>query len=170
MSAGVQGEEPGARGPLLGSGVSIADGVSFGSHVVVHDGTVIGEGCTIEDHAVLGKRPRLARHSRAVGDVGPLHLAAGVSIGTGTVVFAGASIAAGAIVGDQAFVRERASIGERSVIGRGSAVDNDVSVGAGPMDVPVTTSVRGFVVVLSGLVTVTLMVPAVATLDASTVP
>src|ERR1035437_9963838 len=45
---------------------------------------------------------------------------------------------------------------------------NDVSVGAGPMDVPVTTSVRGFVVVLSGLVTVTLMVPAVATLDAST--
>ncbi|HEY4895735.1 MAG TPA: acyltransferase [Solirubrobacteraceae bacterium] len=130
MSAGVQDNPPGARGPLLGSGVSIADGVSFGSHVVVHDGTVIGEGCTIEDHAVLGKRPRLARHSRAVGDVGPLHLAAGVSIGTGTVVFAGASIAAGAIVGDQAFVRERASIGERSVIGRGSAVDNDVSVGA----------------------------------------
>jgi acetyltransferase-like isoleucine patch superfamily enzyme len=104
--------------------------VSFGAYVVVHDGTVIGDGCSIEDHAVLGKRPRLARHSSARGEVVGLELAERVSVGTGAVVFAGASIGVEAIIGDQSFVRERASIGARSVIGRGSVVDNDVRVGA----------------------------------------
>jgi len=110
--------------------VRLGEGVSFGAHVVVHAGTVIGDGCSVEDHAVLGKRPRLARHSSAGGEVGALRLDAGVSVGAGAVVFAGASIGAQAIVGDQAFVRERSSIGERSVIGRGSVVDNDVRIGA----------------------------------------
>ena len=119
-----------ARGPLLGEGVVVGEGVSFGAYVVVHAGTVIGDGCAIEDHAVLGKRPRLARHSGARGELRALELAARVSVGTGTVVFAGASIGPEAIVGDQAFVRERAWIGEGSVIGRGSVVDNDVVVGA----------------------------------------
>ncbi len=119
-----------ARGPLLGEGVVVGEGVSFGAYVVVHAGTVIGEGCAIEDHAVLGKRPRLARHSGAQGEVQALELAARVSVGAGTVVFAGASIGPEAILGDQAFVRERTWIGEGSVIGRGSVVDNDVVVGA----------------------------------------
>jgi acetyltransferase-like isoleucine patch superfamily enzyme len=104
--------------------------VSFGAYVVVHAGTVIGEGCAIEDHAVLGKRPRLARHSGARGEVAALELGAGVSVGAGAVVFAGASVAPGVILGDQTFVRERAVIGEGSVIGRGSVVDNDVRIGA----------------------------------------
>lgn len=107
----------------------MGEGVAFGAYVVVHEGTVIGEGCAIEDHAVLGKRPRLARHSGARGEVGALELGARVSVGTGAVVFAGASIGAEAILGDQSFVRERTSIGERSVIGRGSVVDNDVQIG-----------------------------------------
>lgn len=107
----------------------LGDGVSFGAYVVVHAGTVIGDGCAIEDHAVLGKRPRLARHSGARGEVGALELGAEVSVGTGAVVFAGAGIGSEATLGDQTFVRERSSIGERSVIGRGSVVDNDVVVG-----------------------------------------
>ncbi len=119
-----------APGPLLGSGVRVGADVSFGAYVVVHDGTVIGEGCAIEDHAVLGKRPRLAGHSLAHGDVGALELGAGAAVGTGAVVFAGARVGAGTILGDQCFVRERALIGERAVIGRGSVVDNDVRVGA----------------------------------------
>ena len=98
--------------------------------MVVHDGTVIGDGCEIADHAVLGKRPMLARHSSARGEVGDLVLGAGVSVGTGAVVFAGSSVGEGAILGDQSFVRERSSIGQGSVIGRGSAIDNDVIVGA----------------------------------------
>jgi acetyltransferase-like isoleucine patch superfamily enzyme len=116
--------------PLLGEGVRVGESVRFGSYVVVHDSTVIGERCAIEDHAVLGKRPRLARHSKAKGEVGPLVLGADVSVGAGAIVFAGASVGAGAILGDQSYIRERASIGEGSVIGRGSVVDNDVVVGA----------------------------------------
>ena len=45
-----------------------------------------------------------------------------------------------------------------------------VSVGAGPMAVPVTVKASVLVVVLSGLVTPTLIVPAVATDDAAMVP
>ena len=129
MSSGAA-SGPSAAGPLLGDGVRVGEGVSFGAYVVVHAGTVIGDGCSVEDHAVLGKRPRLASHSSAGGEVGALALGAGVSVGTGAVVFAGASIGAQAIIGDQAFVRERCSIGERSVVGRGSVVDNDVRIGA----------------------------------------
>jgi acetyltransferase-like isoleucine patch superfamily enzyme len=116
--------------PLLGEGVSIGPDVSFGAYVVVHDGTSIGAGCAIEDHAVLGKRPRLASHSSARGEVTTLSIGERASIGAGAVVFAGASVGEDAIVGDQAFVRERSSIGAGTVIGRGSAVDNDVRVGA----------------------------------------
>jgi acetyltransferase-like isoleucine patch superfamily enzyme len=119
-----------APAPLLGERVQVGEGVHFGAYVVVHDGTVIGDGCSIEDHAVLGKRPRLARHSQAQGEVGALELRAGVSVGTGAVVFAGSSVGAQTILGDQCFVRERSSIGEGSVIGRGSVVDNDVRIGA----------------------------------------
>jgi acetyltransferase-like isoleucine patch superfamily enzyme len=121
---------PQAPGPLLGEGVTVGEDVSFGAYVVVHAGTLIGDGCAVEDHAVLGKRPRLARHSGARGEVGPLELGARVSVGAGAVVFAGASVGPGVILGDQTFVRERACIGEGSVIGRGSVVDNDVVLGA----------------------------------------
>jgi acetyltransferase-like isoleucine patch superfamily enzyme len=118
-----------APGLIVGDGVRIGEGVSFGAYVVVHPGTVIGDGCSIEDHAVLGKRPRLAPHSRAEGEVGTLELQPGVKVGAGAVVFAGASIGSHAIVGDQSFVRERSTIGAGSVIGRGSVVDNDVQLG-----------------------------------------
>jgi UDP-2-acetamido-3-amino-2,3-dideoxy-glucuronate N-acetyltransferase len=119
-----------AGGPLLGPGVVLGVGVSFGSYVVVHEGTVIGDGCSIEDHVVLGKRPRLARHSEARGEVRALELGARVSVGAGAVVFAGASVGPDAILGDQTYLRERAWVGEGSVIGRGSVVDNDVVIGA----------------------------------------
>jgi UDP-3-O-[3-hydroxymyristoyl] glucosamine N-acyltransferase len=130
----VSAEEPAvdrrAHGLVLGDGAQVGAEVFFGAYVVVHDGTLIGDGCAIEDHAVLGKRPRLAHHSSAQGEVGALRLAARVRGGTGAVVVAGSSVGAETILGDQSFVRERASIGERSVIGRGSVVDNDVEVGA----------------------------------------
>lgn len=118
-----------APGLVLADGVQLGEGVLFGAHVVVHAGTVIGDGVRIEDHAVLGKRPRLAPGSRAHGDVGPLRLGAGASVGAGAVLFAGATIGRETIVGDQAFVRERATVGDGALIGRGSAVDNDASVG-----------------------------------------
>jgi len=119
-----------APGLVVGDGVRIGEGVSFGAYVVVHAGTIIGDGCAIEDHAVLGKRPRLASHSRSLGDVGDLELAEGVKVGAGAVVFAGARVGAETIIGDQSFVRERSWIGGGSVVGRGSVVDNDVELGA----------------------------------------
>jgi UDP-2-acetamido-3-amino-2,3-dideoxy-glucuronate N-acetyltransferase len=118
-----------SRQPLLGERVEVGERVSFGAYVVVHDDTIIGDGCSVEDHVVLGKRPRLARHSSAVGDVQPLVLGPRVSVGSGAVVFAGARIATDVILGDQTFVRERTSIGQGSVVGRGSVVDNDVQIG-----------------------------------------
>jgi UDP-2-acetamido-3-amino-2,3-dideoxy-glucuronate N-acetyltransferase len=127
---GAGGRPPDTGGPLLGADVRVGEGVRFGAYVVVHDGTIIGDECSIEDHAVLGKRPRLAAHSSAAGQVGALELGARASVGTGAVVFAGTSVGAHVILGDQSFVRERTSIGERSGIGRGSVVDNDVLIGA----------------------------------------
>ena len=129
MSPDRSSTDQGASSPVLGDGVQVGEDVFFGAYVVVHDGTVIGDGCSIEDHAVLGKRPRLARHSSARGDVGPLRLGARVTVCTGAVVFAGASVGDEAILGDQSYVRERASIGAGSVVGRGSVVDNDVELG-----------------------------------------
>lgn len=116
--------------PLLGEGVKVGDGVVFGAYVVVHDETVIGERCAIGDHVVLGKRPRLAAHSSARGEVGALVLGDRVTVGAGAIVFAGASVGDGSILGDQSFVRERAQIGAGTVVGRGSAIDNDVVLGA----------------------------------------
>jgi acetyltransferase-like isoleucine patch superfamily enzyme len=115
---------------MLGENVAIGQDVAFGAYVVVHDRSVIGEGAVIEDHAVLGKRPRLAGHSSARGEVGRLVLGARVTVCTGAIVFAGATVGEKAILGDQCFVRERSSVGPDSVVGRGSVVDNDVSIGA----------------------------------------
>ncbi len=130
MSEGATAGGAHAGEPLLGPRVVVGHGVSFGAYVVVHEGTVIGDGCAVEDHVVLGKRPRLARHSGAGGEVRALELGARVSVGAGAVVFAGASVGPDTIIGDQAYLRERAWVGEGSVIGRGSVVDNDVVVGA----------------------------------------
>lgn len=121
--------EPRMPAPVLGTGVQVGENVSFGAYVVVHDGTIIGDGCTIGDHAVVGKRPQLAPHSSAAGEVGVLELGAGAIVGTGAVVFAGTTVGERAIIGDQSFVRERSTIGARSVVGRGSVVDNDVHIG-----------------------------------------
>lgn len=129
MSASATGDG-GAGAALLGDGVQVGEGVVFGAYVVVHDGTLIGEWCAIADHAVLGKLPRLARHSRARGELGALRLGARVSVGTGAIVFAGASIGEEVSLGDQSYVRERSVIGERSLLGRASVVDNDVVLGA----------------------------------------
>jgi len=111
-------------------GVRIGGDVRFGAHVVVHEGTTIGAGCLIEDGAVVGKRPRLAAHSSAAGEVGDLVIEEGVTVCAGAVLYAGSRIGGRAIVGDGASVRERSVIGEATVVGRGSAVDHDVVVGA----------------------------------------
>ncbi len=103
----------------------------LGVNVTIHDETSIGDGCVIEDGAVVGKRPRLSRHSTTPrsGQRGAA-IAAGVSIGTHSVIFAGATIEADVVIGDQCFIRERTRLGPSCVIGRGSVVEPDVTIGA----------------------------------------
>jgi acetyltransferase-like isoleucine patch superfamily enzyme len=116
---------------VIDGSARIGSGTEIGHHVVVLAGTEIGERCLVEPGALLGKRPRLRPGSSAAGAVGPLVIAAGVTVCAGAIVYAGASIGEDAIIGDQAQVRERARIGSGSVVGRGSTVDFDVRVGAG---------------------------------------
>jgi len=123
--------DPRAPGLHVGDEVAIGDGVVLGVNVTIHDETSIGDGCVIEDGAVVGKRPRLSRYSTTPRS--GLHgaaIAAGVSIGTHTVVFAGATIESDVVIGDQCFIRERTRLGMGCVIGRGSVVEPDVSIGA----------------------------------------
>ena len=124
-------EPAAAPGLVLSPTASVGERVIFGAHVVVHDGVVIGDDCTIGDGAVLGKTPRLGKRSTAArGDLPPLVLGDGVTIGAQAIVFAGSQIGDGSIVGDQAFVRERTTIGPDTVVGRATGVDNDVTIGA----------------------------------------
>lgn len=120
-----------APGLLLGDGVTLPDSAWIGGNVVIHDGTVIGEGARIQDGAVLGKPLALGPASTARrGDLPPLEVGDGATVGANAVVLAGARIGASAVVADRAHVRERALVGERSVVGSGTAVDNDVTIGA----------------------------------------
>jgi acetyltransferase-like isoleucine patch superfamily enzyme len=123
--------DPRAPGLHVGDDVTIGEGVVLGVNVTIHDGTSVGEGCVIEDGAVVGKRPRLSRHSTSPRrGLQGADLAAGVSIGTLSVVFAGAVIEAGVVVGDQCFIRERTRLGAGCAIGRGTVIEPDVAIGA----------------------------------------
>jgi acetyltransferase-like isoleucine patch superfamily enzyme len=120
-----------APGLLLGDGVRLPDSTWIGGNVVIHDGTVVGDGVRIQDGAVLGKPLALGPASTAArGELPPLQIDDGATVGANAVVLAGAHIGPSAVVGDRAHVRERAAVGEGSVVGSGSAVDNDVSIGA----------------------------------------
>ena len=120
-----------APGLLLGDGVTLPDSTWIGGNVVIHDGTVVGEGVRIQDGAVLGKPLALGPASTASrGELPPLEIGDGATVGANAVLLAGARLGASAVVGDRAHVRERAAVGEGSVVGSGSAVDNDVSIGA----------------------------------------
>ena len=115
---------------LLGSNVTIGDGVVFGANVIVYDDTEIGDACFIQDNAVLGKAPSLSPASTAKrGELAPLRLGGGCVVSTGAVVYRGATLGPGCIVGDMASVRERCVLGERVLIGRGTCVENDTTIG-----------------------------------------
>jgi len=111
--------------------VVIGDGVTVGNHVVIHSGTVIGDGCSIADHAVVGRRPKLSARSTAKGgELEPLRVGAGSSVGSHTVLMAGTTIGERCIIADGAGVRERCTTGDDTVIGRSVIVENDTSIGA----------------------------------------
>ncbi len=132
--------DPGARigkgfahgaGVVVEAGADIGEDVTLGNHVTVHAGTRLGDGTSIADFAVLGRRPRLSRRSTAAGgELPPLELGAGCSVGSHTVLMAGSVLGPGCIVGDCAGIRERCEIGDDVVVGRAVTVENDTSIGS----------------------------------------
>lgn len=116
---------------VIGANVRIGDGCRFGNHVTVEDDTIIQDGCTVADFAHLGKKPKLgARSTAAGGELYPLKVGAGSSIGSHTVVMAGTKLGERVIVGDNAGIRERCEVGDDAVVGRGVTVENDTTIGA----------------------------------------
>ena len=112
-------------------GAVIGDGCVIGDHVTIAAGTEMGPRCLIADLAVVGKRPRLAPTSTAKpGELRPLVLGEGCSVGSHTVLMAGSTFGSGCVVGDNAGVRERCKVGDGAVIGRGVTVENDTEIGA----------------------------------------
>jgi acetyltransferase-like isoleucine patch superfamily enzyme len=132
--------DPGARigdgfahgtGVVVEGGAEIGDGVTLGNHVTVHAGTRLGDRTTVSDFAVLGRRPKLSKRSAAAGgELPPLELGSGCSIGSHTVLMAGSVLGAGCVVGDCAGIRERCEIGDEVVVGRSVTVENDTSIGS----------------------------------------
>jgi acetyltransferase-like isoleucine patch superfamily enzyme len=119
------------EGVVVEAGTEIGRSVTFGNHVTVHAGTRIGDGTSVADFAVLGRPPKLSKRSTAAGgELEPLEIGAGCTIGSHTVLMAGSVLGAGCVVGDCAGVRERCEIGEDVVVGRAVTVENDTTIGA----------------------------------------
>lgn len=115
---------------VIHSGAVLEAGVRLGSHVVVHAGARLGAGTVVGDGAVLGKQVRLAAASTAsAGELPPLEVGAGCTIGAQAVVNAGTTIGERTLIGDQTMVRERVTMGAGCVLGRGSLIENDTTVG-----------------------------------------
>lgn len=113
------------------AGARVGAGSRIGDHVTICEGAELGEGCVISDFAMVGKRPKLGPTSTAKGgELGPLVLGDGCSVGSHTVLMAGTTFGAGCIVGDNAGVRERCTIGDKVVVGRSVTVENGTSIGS----------------------------------------
>lgn len=118
-------------GVVIEHGVVLGDGVELGHHVTVHAGTVLGDGVSVGACSVVGRPPRLAASSTAPrGDLEPLRVGAGCSIGSHVVVMAGSVVGERCVVGDGAGVRERCLLGDAVVVGRNATVENDTTIGA----------------------------------------
>jgi acetyltransferase-like isoleucine patch superfamily enzyme len=111
--------------------VRLGEGVTVGNHVTVCAGTIVGPGSAIADFAVVGRQPKLSARSTAKGgELRPLEIGGGCSIGSHTVLMAGTTLGARCIVGDNAGVRERCTIGDDTVVGRSVTVENDTVIGS----------------------------------------
>jgi len=131
------------RGARLGAGVEIGshvvigqdavleDGVRLGSHTVIHPRTRVGAGSLVGDHTILGKLPTTASTStlKAAGELPPLTMGPGCTVGALAVVYAGTVLAEEVFVADLASIRERCRLDRRVIVGRGVTVENDVTIG-----------------------------------------
>lgn len=131
--------EPGAHvaegcqfghGVVIEAGARIGKGCRLGHHVVICAGTSLADGCAIGYQSVLGRRPVVAKTSTLrAGELPPLRLGAGCTVGVGAVVYAGSEIGGECLIADTAQVRERCRLDDKVIVGRSATVENDTSIG-----------------------------------------
>ncbi|MBS4195733.1 acyltransferase [Lederbergia citri] len=116
---------------VIEEGVTLGEDVQIGNHVTIYQGTKVAKGVRIADGAVLGKQPTPAKTStmKLSGEIQPLVLGEGVTIGSNSVLYAGAEIGPSTLVADLATVRENVQIKEECIIGRGATIENFVTIG-----------------------------------------
>ena len=122
--------------------------------MVIHDGTLIGEGARIQDGAVLGKQLALGPASRAPrGELPPLELGEGATVGANAVVAAGSRIGPGAVLGDRAHLRERSAFERAPNAGGLPSTAPSCTVTPAPSAVPAWITTLPPIQALSGSVT-----------------
>jgi len=116
---------------VIGEGAVLEDGVRLGSHVVIHPRTRVGARSLVGDHTILGKLPTTASTStlKAAGELPPLTMGPGCTVGALSVIYAGTVLAEEVFVADLASIRERCRLDRRVIVGRGATVENDVTIG-----------------------------------------
>jgi len=116
---------------IIEDGAKVGENCTFGHNVVIHKCVIIGNDVTIGDNSVLGKEPFAASTSAttSIGELGPLSIGNGTTIGASCVIYKGAALGEKCFVGDLATIREKTRIGDRTIVGKGATVENGTEVG-----------------------------------------
>jgi UDP-3-O-[3-hydroxymyristoyl] glucosamine N-acyltransferase len=117
---------------VIGSDVTLGDGVILHPYVVVLGETHVGDGTEVFPGAVIGKPPALhPTLSRPVTRGGSTRVGAGCSIGAHAVIYEDVELGADTLVGDLASIREGTRVGRGCVIGRLVTVHTAATIGDG---------------------------------------
>lgn len=116
----------------VGAGGQLGARTRIGDHTTIYPQVELGEDGFIGSNSSIGRLPKAAATStvKAHGDLPPLRMGNGFTVGCSAVLYAGTSYADAVFIGDGAVVRERCTIGQNVVIGSGVAVENDTKIGS----------------------------------------
>jgi acetyltransferase-like isoleucine patch superfamily enzyme len=115
---------------LLGSGVTIAEGVSIGANVVVYDDVRVEVGARLDDGAVLGRLAYRNRQSRTPpAPPGPTVVETDATVSPYALVSAGVRMGPGSFLGDHAHMREGVVLGAEAMVGSGCGIGRYVEIG-----------------------------------------
>lgn len=115
----------------IGEGVRLGSNVKIGNNVTIYPKTVIEDNVTVGDNCVLGKQPKPAKTStvKIEGELPPLIIGQGTSIGSVVVIYAGTVVGKDVMFGDMATLRENCQVGQMVIIGQKATVENHVTIG-----------------------------------------
>lgn len=115
----------------ISADVKIGANVYIGNCVTVYPGTVIEDDVTIGDNCVLGKQPKPGKTStvKIKGELPPLCIGKGTSIGSMAVLYAGSFVGRNTMFGDMATLRENCRVGDMVIVGTKVTIENFVIIG-----------------------------------------